>query len=86
MPLSGQRFEQLQAEGKRLAAEGRLKESLGKFLEAKKIMETPKILNRIQKLKVMIYILIFYFLITYYMYRWFIVCPGPLDFTNLMLN
>lgn len=52
MLSSGQRYEQLLSDGKRLAAEGRLKESLSKFLEAKKIMETPKILGRIQKLKV----------------------------------
>lgn len=45
------KFEQLQSEGKRLAAEGRLVESLRQFQLARKIKETPKILNRIQKLK-----------------------------------
>ncbi|GFY70093.1 DNA excision repair protein ERCC-6-like [Trichonephila inaurata madagascariensis] len=46
-----QRFEQLQSEGKRLAAEGKLIESLRQFQLARKIKETPKILSRIQKLK-----------------------------------
>ncbi|GFW97454.1 DNA excision repair protein ERCC-6-like [Trichonephila clavipes] len=47
-----QKLEQLQSEGKRLAAEGKLIESLRQFQLARKIKETPKILSRIQKLKV----------------------------------
>ncbi|GFR27505.1 DNA excision repair protein ERCC-6-like [Trichonephila clavata] len=46
-----QKFEQLQSEGKRFAAEGKLIESLRQFQQARKIKETPKILSRIQKLK-----------------------------------
>ncbi|GBM73450.1 DNA excision repair protein ERCC-6-like [Araneus ventricosus] len=51
MSSSFERFEELQKDGKRLAAEGRLHESLHKFELARKIKETSKILNRIQKLK-----------------------------------
>ncbi|CAL1297537.1 unnamed protein product [Larinioides sclopetarius] len=51
MSSSFEKFEELQKEGKRLAAEGRLHESLQKFELARKIKETSKILSRIQKLK-----------------------------------
>ncbi|GFT56797.1 DNA excision repair protein ERCC-6-like [Nephila pilipes] len=51
MPSDFEKFEQLQSEGKRFAAAGRLIESLRKFELARKIKETPKILNRIQRLK-----------------------------------
>ncbi|GIY80989.1 DNA excision repair protein ERCC-6-like [Caerostris darwini] len=44
-------FEELQKEGKRLAAEGKLYESLHRFELARKIKETPKVLSRIQRLK-----------------------------------
>ncbi|XP_055946852.1 DNA excision repair protein ERCC-6-like isoform X2 [Argiope bruennichi] len=51
MSSNFEKFEELQKDGKRLAAEGKLLESLHKFELARKIKETSKILNRIQKLK-----------------------------------
>ncbi|XP_054724958.1 DNA excision repair protein ERCC-6-like [Uloborus diversus] len=50
-PTQIDEFHFLQNEGKKLAAEGRLLESLQKFELAKQICETPKILKRIEKLK-----------------------------------
>uniref|UniRef100_T1E1A5 DNA repair and recombination protein RAD54-like n=1 Tax=Cupiennius salei TaxID=6928 RepID=T1E1A5_CUPSA len=50
-PHKEQEFKKLQAEGKQLAAEGRLRESLQKFELAKKICPSEKVLKRIELIK-----------------------------------
>lgn len=51
-PSKIEEFKLLQHEGKHLASIGDLKASLQKFELAKQICPTPKVLQRIEKLKV----------------------------------
>lgn len=51
-PSKIEEFKLLQLEGKHLASIGDLKASLQKFELAKQICPTPKVLQRIEKLKV----------------------------------